>query len=71
MRNFKIHGVDFVVADYRPRRNEYERGLRYQLLIRVHDGPREIDFSYRSTGAKFARMREAREYAREHIAEWL
>jgi hypothetical protein len=70
-RDFAIKNINFTVADYRPRKNEFECGLKYQLLIRVYDGPRETDFYYRSTGAKFATISAARAWAADNIARWL
>ena len=70
-RDFIVKGINFTVADYRPRNNEYERGLKYQLLIKVFDGPRETDFYYRSTGAKFETIKAARAWAVDNIATWL
>lgn len=70
-RDFIVKGINFTVADYRPRNNDFERGLKYQLLIRVYDGPRDSDFYYRSTGAKFATISAARDYASKNIVMWL
>lgn len=69
-REFSIKGIDFTIADYRPRKNEYEKGLKYQLLIKVYDGPRDLDFYYRSTGVKSATIKKLREYAERNIYTW-
>lgn len=69
-REFSIKGIDFTIADYRPRKNEYEKGLKYQLLIKVYDGPRDFDFYYRSTGVKSATIKKLREYAERNIYTW-
>ena len=61
-RNISIKGIDFVIADYRPRRNEFERGLKYQALIKVFDGPRDCDYSFRSTGAHFSTIKAAKRW---------
>ena len=70
-REFKLRGIDFVVADYRPRHNEFERGLKYQLLKKVYDSLREEWYSYHSTGYKGATIKACREYAEAHILDWI
>ena len=72
MRNFTIKGIEFTVGDYRPRNNEFEKGLKYILLIKVYDTPaREDYFSYRDTGARFATIRAARKYAEENACIYM
>lgn len=70
-RNISINGIDFTVADYRPRNNEYEKGLRYQLLIKVYDGIRECDYYYRDTGARFTTIKRARNYVKDNYWKWM
>lgn len=70
-REFTLRGIDFVVADYRPRRNEFERGLKYQLLKKVYDSPRADWYSYHSTGYKGCTIKECRQYAKAHILDWI
>ena len=71
-RNFTIKGIDFTVADYRPRRNEFERGLKYQLLIKVYDTPGKPEwFSYRNTGMRSETIKGCREFAEREIYRWL
>ena len=50
-REFSIKGVGFVVADYRARKNGFEKGLKYQLLIKIYDNPdNSDDYYFMSTG---------------------
>jgi hypothetical protein len=72
MRNFTIKGIDFTVGDYRHRGNEFEKGLKYILLIKVYDTPaREDYFSYMDTGARFSTIRAARKYAEENACTYM
>lgn len=72
MRNFTIKGIDFTVGDYRPRKNEFEKGLKYILLIKVYDTPARKDyFSYRDTGARFSTIKAARKYAEKNIYAYM
>ncbi len=70
-REFSLRGIDFVVADYRPRKNEFEKGLKYQLLVKVYDGPKPEYYSHRSTGFHGSTVQECREWAEKNIAMWL
>lgn len=70
-RNFSYKGIDFTIADYRPRNNGFEHGLKYQLLIKVHDGFRDCDFSYRSTGYKFSTLKAAKQFVINNYWMWL
>ena len=69
-RDYSFRGRDFVVADYRARKNEYEKGLKYQLLIKVYDGLRSVDYHYRSTGYKGSTIKECIRFAEEY-ARWV
>ena len=61
MKNkFTYKGVNFEIGRYTPRKNEFERGLKYQLF--VGDIP---------TGAKFETKHGAKNYAIENIYMWL
>lgn len=71
-REFSIKGVDFVVADYHPRKNEFEKGLKYQLLIKIYDNPYDdTDYRYMSTGFKANTIKEAKNIAFNEYASWL
>ena len=71
-RDFSIKGVDFVVADYRPRNNEFEKRLKYQLLIKIYDNPwNNNDYHFMSTGFKANTIKEAKFIAQEQYARWL
>ena len=70
-REFSLRGMDFVVADYRPRHNEFERGLKYQLLKKYYDTPVKEYFGYISTGYKGRTIKECRQYAEAHILDWI
>ena len=70
-RDFSSHGIAFTIANYRPRNNEFERGLKYQLLIRIQDGPRDCDFIYRSTSYKFESLKAAKQFAINNYSMWL
>lgn len=66
-REFSYHGIDFTIANYRARKNEYETGLKYQLLIKVFDGIRNCDFHYQSTGYKFSTLKAAKQFAIDNV----
>lgn len=70
-RDFSIHGIDFTIANYRPRKNEFEKGLKYQLLIKIYDGPRECDFYYRGTRYYGSTIAELKQIAEKNIYAWL
>ena len=70
-REISIKGIDFVIADYRPRKNEFEKSLKYQLLIKVFDGIRDCDYSYRSTGNKFSTIKSAKEWIKRNYFIYL
>lgn len=70
-REFSYKGIAFTVADYRPRKNEFEKGLKYQLLIKVYDGIRDCDYHFRPTGHYFSRIRDAKQFARENYWIWM
>ena len=70
-REFNLKGIDFVVANYRPRHNEFEMGLKYQLLKKVYDSPKREWYSYYNTGYKGATIKACREYAEAHILDWI
>lgn len=36
-RNINYKGISFYIANYTPRRNQYEKGLKYQLFIKSPD----------------------------------
>lgn len=77
VRNFFINGISFCVADYKPLRNDFEKGLKYQLLIEIKDGMCVVngkvcyDNVYRSTGVFGSTIKELREYAKNNISMWL
>jgi len=70
-RDFSIHNIHFTIADYRPRKNEYEKGLKYQLLIRIYDGPRDYDYYYRCTGYYGSTLAGLKNIAEKNIYAWL
>lgn len=59
-RDFEIKGVQFHLGNYTPRRNEFERGLKYQLYV---DGI--------PTGYKFNTLKEGKVYATKNYFSWL
>ena len=59
-REFDIKGVHFEIANYRPRKNEFERGLKYQLFVNGY-----------STGYYFETINKAKEYARKNYFVWM
>ena len=71
-REFTINGIDFLVADYKARHNEFERGLKYQLLIKIYDNPyNPNDFYFRSAGYKGSTIKELKNIASREIAKWM
>lgn len=70
-REFTINGIEFYIANYNPRRNEYERGLKYDLMMKDYFNYNAGEYTYRSTGAKFETMRGCKDYARREIARWM
>ena len=80
-REFTVKGLDFVIANYRARNNEYEKGLKYQLLIKVYTSPiwyQKNDpefyynnYEYKDTGHRFTTMKECKQYATENYYIWL
>lgn len=74
-RQFCLKDITFTVGDYRRRSNEFEKGLKYMLLIKVYDqtfgGKSEEHYSYRDTGYRGSTIRECREWARNNIARWV
>ena len=71
-RNFTINGIDFTVANYRPRNNEFESGLKYQLLIKVYDTPARPDwYSYHDTGMRSCTIKGCKDFAKREIARWM
>lgn len=65
-RNFTIKDRDFTVGDYRPRNNEYEKGLKYILLLKVYDSPIEEYFSYMDTGFRGCTIYECFRWASDN-----
>ena len=63
-REFTIAGIEFVVGNYRPRQNEFERGLKYMLLVKEN-------CCYYDTGMRGCTIKECKEYAKREIARWL
>lgn len=60
MKNdFTIKGIEFHIGGYTPRKNEFEKGLKYQLY--VNDRP---------TGYKFCTKHECKEYAEKNYWCW-
>ena len=68
-RKFFIKGVSFYVANYHPRNNEFENGLKYQLMVGINDS--RYDAMYHSTGVYGSTIKELRNYAIENIIMWL
>lgn len=59
-RNVTFKGIDFHIANYTPRKNEYERGLKYKLFVAG------IPTSY-----CFCTIREARNFISKNYFMWL
>lgn len=57
-RNFTINSIGFTVGDYKPRKNEYEKGLKYILLIKCYDSPIKEYYSYMDTGFRGCTINE-------------
>lgn len=77
-RDFEVKGVEFTIANYTPRNNEYEKGLKYQLFIKVYDGAYCIknghetaDYTYHATGYKSHSLRDCKKYALENYWTWI
>ena len=58
-REFIYKGISFYIGNYAPRKNEFEKGLKYQVFV---------DYSgYYGTGAKFATIKSAKEWIKRNI----
>lgn len=53
-RIYQYADMQFKIGNYTPRRNEYERGLKYEVFIMGDDSV------YRGTGYRFSTMHEAK-----------
>ena len=61
MKNtFTIKGVEFEIGEYTPRRNEFERGVKYQLFVNGY-----------ASGFCFSTKHEAKAFAEREICRWL
>ena len=70
MKNtFSIRGINFEIGNYKPRNNEYEKGLKY-ILFRTYtdrfEGLVRID-----TGYRFSTKHEAKSFANKNLYEWM
>lgn len=57
---FAVASIQFMLAHYTPRNNEYEKGLKYELFICYEDGIKH------STGYKFETIKLAKEWAKKN-----
>lgn len=77
VRDFTIKGVDFHIGNYRPRKNEFEKGLKYQLFVKVYDGMCVVDgkvvddFRFQGTSIYGSTIKEIKETAKREIYRWL
>ena len=59
-RDIQIKGIDFHIGNYTPRRNEYEKGLKYKLYA-----------GGIPTDHVFSTLREAKEFINNNYWLWL
>lgn len=70
-RHFNFKGIHFYIGNYTPRRNEFERGLKYELyIIEPLQGSMYPLYTI-STGYKFETIKQAKKYAVENYFCWL
>lgn len=67
-REFIEHDIEFYIRNYTARHNEFENELKYQLFIKEYESNNSF---YRSTGYKFSRIKDAKNFVKENIAIWL
>ena len=65
---FTYKGVEFEIANYNARKNEFEHGLKYQLFV-LRSWYRD-ELRYIPTGAKFETKHAAKNYAIENYFIW-
>jgi len=58
--------IFFRIGNRTPRRNEYERGLKYHLYVMD-----KKDFIFYPTGRYYSTIKEAKEDARKNYFIWL
>ena len=71
IRNFKIGDTELCIGNYTPRKNTFEKGLKYILLKRVYDGNNADTFSCHDTGFRGSTIRECKEWAYANKARWM
>lgn len=59
-RDFNIKGITFHIGNYTPRKNEYERGLKYRLFV-----------GDRPTNYVFTTIKQAKEFINKNYFIWL
>lgn len=71
-RDIVINNIYFTIADYRARRNEFEKGLKYQVLKKTYDCPARPDyFSYHYAGYKGCTINECKKWIADHYLDFI
>ena len=58
-RKFTVHNIDFEIGNYTPRKNDFEKGLKYHLFR----------FGI-PTGYKFSTIKECTQFVTENWVIW-
>ena len=64
-RDFIVHGVHFMIGNQTPRKNEFERGLKYRLFVR------DVDYGYMPTQYTFSTIHEGIKFINKNYFIWL
>ena len=64
-RTFAVKGIEFLIGNYTPRNNEYEKDLKYSLYVKVDDSGCVF---WMPTDYKFSTIKECKEWAER---EWV
>ena len=67
-REFEVKGVEFLIGNYTPRHNEFEKGLKYQLFVK-RNLPRKGDY-WLPTEIRSETLKELKAYATENYWVW-
>ena len=69
-RDFEVKGIAFSVRNYTPRKNEFEKGLKYELFVK-RGWPGYPDGRFLGTGARFETIAAAKKYAVDNVSRWM
>lgn len=67
-REIEYKGIKFFIGNYTPRKNEYEKGLKYKLYVKRYSPITRPDGEYIPTDSCFETIRQAKEWIKR---EWM